>query len=336
MKFKENIIDSNYLVSNALEKLDKLSQKVLFVVNKNNKLLGTITDSDIRSFYLKKNNFDTKVKNIINRYFYFFYQSKKRSIIKKNVRWIPILNHAKKIVKILDTKSKKNLKNNVVIIAGGKGKRLGKLTRITPKPMITYNNKPHLHELIENLVQQGLKNINICLNYKHKFFINYFKNIKTKANLNFIIEKTPLGTAGSLSNLNLKNNLPIIVMNADIHTNLNFSNLIDFHNENKSEFTICIKKNTYVSKYGEILIKDNKITNIKEKPKKTYFFNSGIYILNNKIIKNMKKNEKIEMNDLIIKNIKNKTKITPFYLHEKWVDFGNKRDLNRLKKNYSL
>ena len=214
MKFKENIIDSNYLVSNALEKLDKLSQKVLFVVNKNNKLLGTITDSDIRSFYLKKNNFDTKVKNILNRDFYFIYQSKKRSIIKKNVRWIPILNHAKKIVKILDTKSKKNLKNNVVIIAGGKGKRLGKLTRITPKPMITYNNKPHLHELIENLVQQGLKNINICLNYKHKFFINYFKNIKTKANLNFIIEKIPLGTAGSLSNLNLKNNLPIIVMNA--------------------------------------------------------------------------------------------------------------------------
>jgi dTDP-glucose pyrophosphorylase len=331
----QNCLSSEKKLSDIKKIFKKIKKKIVFIV-KSKKLIGTITDGDIRKIHFSSNANSISVLKVMNQnpsFVYQGYEKKDLNKIKNKIRYLPVLNKKNKIIKILDLQYLKNLKheNSVIIFAGGVGKRLRPFTKKIPKPMLKIANRPNLEILIEKIYKQGFKNINLSLRYKHNYIINKIKKFK---DINYNIEQKPLGTAGGLSVMKFNNKLPVIAINADLITNLDLNNLLNYHNSTKSDFTISVKKRIFTVPFATVNIKNNKITTIEEKPSKDYFFNAGIYVLDQKIIKMLKKNQKIDMPDLIHKSIKKGLKINAFYMYEDWVDYGSKETfLNLRKKN---
>ena len=150
--------------------------------------------------------------------------------------------------------------------------------------------------------------------------------------INFLIEKKPLRTAGSLANIDYGNDLPVIAINADLISDLDLRNLMFFHNSKKSDFTVSVKDRSFEIPFATVDVRKNKIFKLDEKPKKHYFFNAGIYMINQEIIKKLIfNNEKIDMTDLINRSLKKKYKLMPFYHHEKWIDYGTIKEYLKVK-----
>ena len=218
-------------------------------------------------------------------------------------------------------------------MAGGFGKRLLPLTKKTPKPMIKIGNKPIMQHIIENGASVGFNNFFISVNYLKKKIENYFgSGEKFGINISYIKEKKPLGTAGSLALLNDNNKLPIVVVNGDTVTGINFKNLISYHKKNKSHFTIVTNMERKKRQLGIIETKSNRVTNIVEKPIITTKINTGIYVINKDLLKYIKKNKFLSMTDLIKKIIKKKKKILSFPIYESWEDLGTINNLNNIRK----
>jgi|TARA_B110000037_G_scaffold91278_1_gene107858 dTDP-glucose pyrophosphorylase len=342
---KENLIKYSQSIYDAIYKINLIKLKFLLVVNLNNSVVGTITDGDLRRALVNHKDLNESVFKIMNKKF--TYSTKKindqmgRLILKKKIiNFLPILNENKKI-KYLITEdnniSSKPKKNKILFIAGGKGKRLMPLTKTTPKPLLRVKKNSIIHDLIISSIYQGFKNFIISVNYKAEKFLKIFEDGKNlNCNILYLKETKPLGTAGPITLLKKKDfdNNAMIVMNADLITNINFSELINFHNKNKNDFTVCIKNISINIPYGEIEFEKKGIKKISEKPHKSYFINVGIYAISYNAIKNFKPGY-LDMNDFINILIKKKMKVKHFPIYENWHDIGNKLDFTKLKNEFS-
>jgi NDP-sugar pyrophosphorylase family protein len=227
---------------------------------------------------------------------------------------------------------KKNT-NLTLIMAGGRGERLMPLTSNTPKPMLPVNNKPIIHRIIDNSKSHGFTNISISVNYKSEQLIDFFKDGKDfGVAINYIHENEPLGTAGALSLLNFKSlDEPVIVINGDILASVNLSQLLDFHNNSDKDITMCAANYNVAVPYGTIQVDGTTITDIIEKPLKSYLINAGIYVINPNIIKKMKPNVKIDMTTLIGQYVSDRN-VSIYPLHESWIDIGSPEDYEKAQK----
>ena len=340
-KHSENIILDNKKIIDAIKAINNVKLKTLIVIDKNKKLIGTLTDGDIRRAILKGFNTNNLINPIVNKK-----QIKKkigRKIIKfKDAKIIPIIDKKNKVLNIVEKKidkfnliSQKGL--DIVLMAGGYGKRLLPLTNKVPKPLLKINKKSILELAIENFEKYDFKNFYISTHYKSAFIKNFFKNKKFfKHKISFLDEKKPLGTAGCLSLLNynkIKKN--ILVYNGDIITNLNILNLYKFHINTESDITVCAKEYSNSSPYGEILYDGFKIKKILEKPRKKSFINAGIYILKKELIKNIKPC-RIDMTDLIDQTIKDKKKVNIYPIYEYWADMGTKQNYKKILRQKNI
>jgi len=335
-----NTININSKFESCLIKLEKLKDKILIVTDKKGQLLGTITDGDIRRYILKK-RINRKITEVMNKKPKFIRFNKKinyEELKKKflNITYLPVVDKNKKYLYFLNLKKNEELKKTAVLImAGGKGKRLYPLTKKIPKPMLLINQKPQLINLLSTLQSQGFENFYVSVNYKKSKIINPLNKFSKQENIkiNFVKEKKFLGTAGSIGLLkNIYNDY--LVINSDIVTTLNFKNLIYFHTSKKSDFTICTKTFENKIPFGLLSIKNNKIISISEKPTLHHDFCCGIYVLNEKILKFIKKNEYIDMPDLIKNSTKKNINIFPYMVHEYWKDIGDKKNLIELNEFY--
>ena len=328
--YKENFMSGTATASNALANIKFLKKKIIFIV-KNYKLKGTVTDGDLRKAYFL-NTKKVLLKDIMN---------KNPKVIKNGVKnfndqdvfkikYIPILKKDNTVIDILNLSPNKKIQfeNNVVIFAGGHGKRLLPFTKKIPKPMLKIKKKPNLETLIIKIGKSGFKKITLTLFYKNQYIKKKLNNEK----INFYTEKKPLGTCGSLKKIKFTNKLPIIAINSDLITDLDLKNLMFFHNSNKSDFTISLKDKSFQIPFASVTFKKNKIFNIEEKPKRNYFFNAGIYMLNQKVINLIKKDEKIDMPDLIKRALKRNYRVLPFYMFEKWLDYGTIEEYLKVRK----
>ncbi len=224
----------------------------------------------------------------------------------------------------------------MVIMAGGKGTRLKNYTKDKPKPMLEINGKPILERIINGAKIHGINQFNISINYLGKKIVNYFKDGKNfDSKIVYIKEKKPLGTAGSIGHLKLnqiKAN-PIIVINGDVLSDINYYDLIKFHKENKSFATMVVSLHAVNIPYGVIKTHNLQIKNFKEKPTINYQINSGIYLLNKECIKYIKKNRYLDMTTLFEILIKKKKKVLVYPIHEKWNEIGQIKDYNKVKKS---
>ncbi len=337
-KPNDNTIKLDAKIIEAIKLLNEIKIKLVLLVDKNNKLVGTITDGDIRRALLKNISTDSLCKNIMNDKPIIISKNNDNNaqqLLEKHNLPLPIVDHQGKIYSICNLESSTLKKNNniIVIMAGGKGERLMPLTLNTPKPMLPINNKPIIHRIIDNAKKYGFKNICISVNYKCEQLINYFKNgEKYEVNITYLKEEEPLGTAGALSLLNSdKISDPIIVINGDVLTSVNISQLLEYHINTNKDITMCAANYDVVVPYGTVEVDGTTITDITEKPLKSYLVNAGIYVINPKILKNIKPNTKIDMTILIEKYISNKN-VSIYPLHEQWIDIGSHKDYEEAQK----
>ena len=347
-QIKKNVIQQNISIENAINKMEMSEKKILLVVTKKNRFIGTVTDGDFRRFFLMKNkNLKSPISFIANKNSIALTNSEilkknkiKNLFLSKLVNYIPILNNKNCPIGILDKddyfgfENKNNLP--IIIMAGGFGKRLGLITKNIPKPAVQINGIPMINKLIQNLYKNNFKNFFISLFYKGNLIKNAIKKnfkINNSVNINYYSEKKPLGTAGSIFKIISQFNLsgPIMVINSDIMTNINFQDVYDYYKKNKSDHMVCVKEIKTSIPYGVCKIRNKQLVKIEEKIEISNYINAGIYILNSSKLKKMKLNSKIDMDQLLKKIISKKNKVTTFPINEFWTDLGTPSNINRAK-----
>lgn len=334
INFKKYIVSSNFNIKKTIIKLNQHGLKLVCVVNKKNYLLGTVSDGDVRRGLLKNFNLKDSIKKIMNKRPKTVKQINEADEINKiffkyEIQAIPVVDRNGKLIDIITKDKEKYYENFVYIMAGGRGRRMMPLTKSIPKPMLEYSGEPILEKILIKLKSEGFKNVIISINYLGKKIEDYFKDGKDFGlNVSYIREPKEMGTAGSLQKLsNLKNNLPIVISNADLITNLKFKDMLNYHSFNSGDLTVATKKYEYQNPFGVILNKGKKVIKISEKPIYRFNVNAGVYVINHKLLNIVKKNQYLDMPKLIEKLINKKKKINIFPLHETWKDVGNPKDL---------
>ncbi len=230
--------------------------------------------------------------------------------------------------------------NFVVIMAGGLGKRLSPLTESTPKPLLLVGNKPILEIILDSFISQGFKNFFISVNYKADMIKEYFRDgSHISVNINYLEEKESLGTAGPLAllneQLNQQTDLPLIVMNGDLLTKVNFSSLLEFHADQKAVATMCVREYDLQVPYGVVGIDGDQIKAIDEKPIQKFFVNAGIYVLDPIVTRLIPQGLRYDMPTLFnaLRSLDKKT--TAFPILEYWLDIGKKDDFEKANDDFT-
>ncbi len=337
-------IDSNKTLFDALENLESEESQIVLVIDNNQKLLGTISDGDIRRHLIMGKTLGTKVSEVMNTNFISSEKGQKKMKIlqlmkEKGINQIPVIDEKGKILDIVLLKElievKDSFDNPVLIMAGGIGSRLMPFTENCPKPMLKVGDKPILEILLEQLIENGFTNFYISVNYLKEQIMDYFGDGKNwNVNIQYLIEKKPLGTAGALSLLPKEINKPFIVINGDILTKFNMKQLIDFHYKNKSNLTICAREYEIKVPFGILETKGIELKDIIEKPTYKHYINAGIYTFDPDVLKIIPKSEPIDMPVLIAKLKSSNKKIIICTIHEYWLDIGRHESLTKAHQSW--
>ncbi len=334
---------STITIKEALKIIDESSKQILLVVDETGKLVGTLTDGDIRRGLLKGLDLNSSIESII------FatptiakISDTKEEILKialsKKLHQIPIVDENGKIVGIQEIEElikPKEKTNKVVLMVGGLGTRLRPLTDNTPKPMLKVGNKPILQTIVEKFAEYGYTNIVMCVNYKSHVIKDYFGDgSEFGVNIEYVFEEQRMGTAGALSLLKEKPTEAFFVMNGDLLTNVNFEHLHDYHMSNSAMGTMCVREYDFQVPYGVVNIEDSKILSIEEKPVQKFFVSAGIYMLSPEILKFIPQDEFFDMPTLFEKLISEKKNAISFPLREYWLDIGRMEEYKKANEEY--
>lgn len=334
-----NIIDKNYSITKALETLSLVENKCLVVLDKKDFVIGTLTDGDIRRNLVKSKDLNIKVGNICNKKFLYFDKNASKSkiyetFLKSKTPLIPVLKN-KKLMKIIFINeiinNKKNISLNqklkntdVIIMAGGKGQRLNPFSEVLPKPLIPINGKPAIDHLIDKFLTNGVSKIYITVNYKKNIIKSYLNEQYKNSKIIYVEEKKPLGTASSLGLIKSNRKKNSLVVNCDTLLNIHYDKLLDYHIDQKNDFTLVAAFKKIIVPYGVCQIdKKQKLKRITEKPSLNNLVVVGAYCFNNKLITHIPKNKFFDMNDFIKRLINKKYKVGIYPISElDWQDVG--------------
>lgn len=344
MKNIENIkLRQNATIKEALEIIDSGAMQIALVVDDNDKLLGTLTDGDIRRGILRGLDIDSSIETIVFKEpAVAKISSTKEEILKialsKKLHQIPIVDDngivldLKEIEELVEPKIKTN---RVILMVGGLGTRLRPLTQDMPKPMLKVGNKPILQTIVEKFAEYGFVNITMCVNFNASIIRDYFGDGKEfGVNIDYVLEQKRMGTAGALSLLKERPSEPFFVMNGDLLTNVNFEHIFNYHMLNKATATMCVREYDYEVPYGVVKMNDNKIIEIAEKPVQKFFVSAGIYMLSPEILDLIPKNEFYDMPALFEKLIKLSKNVISFPIREYWLDIGRMEEYQRANEEY--
>lgn len=335
-----NIIHVTTTIREALKKLDELAGKTLFIIDDKNKMVGTITDGDIRRGLLKNNQLESTVETVMSFSFKYitehsFSINQLNDLRKSNIQYVPLLSKEGKITDVIDFKKISSvLPLEAIIMAGGKGTRLQPLTLETPKPLLNIGGKPIIEYNIDRLIKFGIKTIYISVNYLKDQIIDYFGDGSNKGiTIKYIEEEHMTGTLGSVTYVDSFNSKDILVMNSDLLTNINFENLYQSYISNGSEMAVATIPYDVTIPYGVVETKDNLVVSLKEKPTYTYYSNAGIYIISSKCINEIPKKTFYNATELIDKLIKENRKVINFPILDYWLDIGKPHDYEKAQKD---
>ena len=320
-------------------KLEKHGNRLLCVVNKK-KLIGVITDGDIRRALLKGLPGSASVQTIMNKKPVSSTspenKDKIRTLMQKNkIDTIPIIRN-KKIKNIVHIEELflDYEKSDVIILAGGYGKRLLPLTKKIPKPLVKIGKKKIIDFIIEKFLKKDFTKFSLITYYKHSLIKNYLLKKYRNLKIRFYKETKPLGTCGGLQLINKKKiSENFFVINCDVISGINYNNLLSYHIESKADLSIVSLRQRIPLQYGKLDFKKNnqEILNLDEKPLIEVNINGGIYVMNKRCLSLLKKNKKIDMPEFFKILKKNKFNIKIYPCHEHWFDIGNIKDLKRFK-----
>ena len=328
---KEHIINKNETIKTALERINsfRLQQPlVLFVADSQDKITGSLTDGDIRRGLVNGVTLDCPVTNVMHKDFKYVKDlsdyKKINSYKVMDLKLVPLDTKDFKLVEFIDLrKLKAVIPVDAVIMAGGKGVRLKPYTNDTPKPMLELNGKPIIAHNIDRLLSYGITNIYISVNHLKEKIINYIQKNYSDYNIQFIEENQPLGTIGSVKLVDEFKNNDVLVMNADILTNIDFYDFFNNYKNFRDNMSIATFNIRINIPYGILDTTDKKINSLIEKPSFTYYSNAGIYLINKDMLKYIPSGEKFDSTDLMEKLIEKGKKVSHFPIRGYWLDIGN-------------
>ncbi len=338
---KTLVFDSNASFDGAIKLLDDNGNGVLPVVDRENKFVGIITDGDIRKAILEKH---LDLEHVINRNPFKMnisssYQQRIQFLKKIKRRQLPLVDDENCFLDIftLDEIDFEIKSNWVVIMAGGLGTRLGDLTKNTPKPMLEVGGKPILERIIAKFIEQGFSKFFISVNHKKEVIKDYFKNGEDlDIEIKYLEENKRLGTAGALSLIEDELSDPIIIINGDVLSLINYSEFLNFHSTEKSVATMCVKEYEHIVPYGVIETAGNSITGLSEKPRILFNINSGIYILDPIVLDYIPNNTFYDMPTLFSELVDKKLTTTAYKSNDYWIDIGQPDDYKKANGNCDL
>lgn len=344
--YKDILLNPNSTIKEALQIIDSGAMKIALVVDDKDKLLGTISDGDIRRAILEDRQLESEIGDIYNKKpIVATINDSKKDIINlctsKNIYQIPVVDSKGCVitVEILDKLLKvEKYENKVILMVGGLGTRLRPLTDSTPKPMLPVGGKPILQTIVEKFASYGFVNIIMCIGYKSEVIQDFFGNgSKFGVNIEYILESKRMGTAGALSLLReeQKPQEAFFVMNGDLLTNVNFEHLLDFHVYNAAMATMCVREYDFQVPYGVVAIEEGQIKAIEEKPLHKFFVSAGIYMLDASILDSIPKDEFYDMPTLFEKLIGMNESTISFPLREYWLDIGRIEEYEKANLEYS-
>lgn len=342
--WKDILIPPHITIMQTMKIVDETTLQFAVVIDDYMRILGTVTDGDIRRGLLKGLSMDTPIQEVMNEFPVYekvgmkplYYKELMRKL---KLKQLPIVNQEKQIQNVFfidDVEQALKKINTVILMAGGLGTRLSPLTDHVPKPMLKVGDKPILETIIDNFKGFGFSNFILSVNYKKEMIKSYFQDGSNfGVNISYIEETKRLGTAGALSLLTEKPNQPFFVMNGDLLTKINYEQLLDFHNETNSVATMCVREYEYQIPFGVIETDNHRLLSIEEKPVHKSFVNAGIYILNPEMLEFIPKNKFYDMPELFKTLINEEQEISAFPLREYWLDIGRMDDYEKADQEYT-
>lgn len=327
----------------TMRNLDQSQMQLALVVDEDQHLLGVVSDGDIRRSILKGVSMETPVSNIMSRTYLAAKDTDSDKDIldlmkKRGINPVPVTDKDGKVVdlKLLREMIKPvSLPNWAVVMAGGFGTRLHPITENCPKPLLKVGNKPLLETILSNLREHGINTAYLSLHYKADMITRHLGDgSDLDMGIKYIFEDIPLGTAGALKLLPETPDEPILVMNGDLLTKLDFNQLIQFHKDSGAMATMCVRKHEFTLPYGVVDMDEHRLLDIREKPQLDYFINAGIYVLNPEVLQVIPENEYFGMDSLFKQLIAKKHEVATFPIHEYWLDIGRMPDYELANSQY--
>ena len=338
------IADENITVVEAMQLIDRNTQGILYVV-KNDVLIGSLTDGDIRRFIIKSGVLDSPIKMAMNKNPTCVFESEIDDAAKimksKKIYSIPVIDSEKKIVDIIFSddvpqqrfNSKALSDTPVIIMAGGKGTRLYPFTKILPKPLIPIGDVPILEMIINRFNHYGAYDFYLTVNYKKEIIKSYFSELSPQYSITYVEESKPLGTAGSIKLIKKKFDRSIIITNCDILIEADYEKVLKYHKESGNAMTIVSSLKNITVPYGVLHFSENgQITSMEEKPHLSCFINTGMYVLEPEYIELIPDDTFYHMPSLAEQLISKGMKVAMYPISENsFLDMGEFEEMKKME-----
>lgn len=340
-EYSLHVITDSANVKFALEKLNLLNEHLtLFVVDSEHRLLGSITDGDIRRGLISGKTIEDSVTSVMNRNFKYLQEGQINLQDIKRYREslldvIPIINEDFTLNRVINlTEVKTILPIHVAIMAGGEGKRLRPLTEDTPKPLLKVGKKPIIEYNIDRLITFGVEKIHISVNYLGDKIKDYFKNGEQKGvTIEYITETSSLGTVGALSLGDFNDFDTILFMNSDLLTDIDFEDFYLEFIQSGADLAVASIPYKVTVPFGVLETKDNVVNSLVEKPTYTYYSNAGIYLIKKEVLKTIPYEEFYNATDLMEDIIRRKGKVINYPHLSYWLDIGRMEDFEKAQRD---
>jgi dTDP-glucose pyrophosphorylase len=340
--YKDTLVPLGSSIKDAISTINQSNAQLALVVDPESVLHGIVTDGDIRRAILAGIQLDAEVSEIMTRNPFSLSEGSSRKDVlflmqREVIHHVPILDIKNRVVDLYvldDFFKKRSLINPVIIMAGGKGERLGSLTKNCPKPMLEVNGKPILETILEKCIDAGLSNFYFSVNYLKEKIIDHFGlGEKWGVNISYLEEEEPLGTCGSLKLL--PNDLAddLLVLNGDVLTDLEYERLMTYHQKSRNAMTVCTRSHRVRIPFAVMTSSGAKLERFVEKPMYDFQVNAGVYILNSSLIEKIP-SKFYNMTDLVDDLLDSKSDVGVFPIHENWKDIGNPIDFREAVQSF--
>ncbi len=334
-------------LQDAVTLIDRSEGRIAIIVDQERHVVGTVTDGDVRRAMLAGISFEMTLEK-------FQYQrvdapqtpvvasisSSRQELVelmhRHQIQQLPLLNNSNELVGLHildDPEHPSNVRPQALIMAGGFGKRLRPLTDETPKPMLPVGGRPLMEHVVDQLRSVGIQQINISTYYKPEKIVDHFRDGQDfGVEIQYVQEKEPLGTAGALQLL-MRQDHPVIVLNGDILTSIDYQSLTDFHRENNASLTVAVRAYEVKVPYGVVESNGSRVQRLVEKPSMEFFVNAGIYFLEPECFQYIPNGRRFDMTDLIEQLINQGRPVVGFPIHEYWLDIGSPADYEQAQQD---
>jgi dTDP-glucose pyrophosphorylase len=347
--WRETCIHSNASVRDAIAALELSAVGIALVVDEDNRLIGTVTDGDVRRGILRNVPLEGSVRELLARPTGSPYAKPITAPIGtpddeilammhiKSVHQIPLVDsdgHVMGLALMADLTRRADLGIPAVVMAGGFGTRLYPLTEHVPKPLLPAGNKPILEHIVEGLAGHGIREIWLTTHYHaDQIRARFGDGREWHVRIRYIYEETPLGTAGALSLLPERFSTSFLLMNGDLLTRLNYRSLFQFHEDVGADMTVCVNEHDIRVPYGVVEVKNGLIRRLDEKPVNRHFINAGIYVLTPGLLDFIPQNRRFDITELVQTLVAQGKKVVSFPIQEYWLDVGQMPDYERAQED---